>query len=86
MNASSEGFSDLRGKVIGQSGPRSWKLRLASGDDVLLRVSNETSQYELGTWLRILTAVVSPGSDSSLSIASLVATSEVYVERQYDNN
>lgn len=86
MDASSEGFSDLRGQVIGQSGPRSWKLRLASGDDVLLRISNETAQYELGTWLRILAAVVSPGSDSSPSIASLVATSEVYVERQYDGS
>ncbi len=82
MEASTEGFLDLRGQVVEQSGPKSWRLHLANGDDVLLRVSDETAQYESGTWLRILAAVVSPGSDSTPSIASLVATSEVYVERQ----
>ena len=79
-----EGFSDLRGQVIEQNGPRSWKLRLANGMNVLLRVPDEETQHELGAWLRILAAVVSPGSDSSPDTASLVATSEVYVERQSD--
>lgn len=60
---------------------QSWKLRLADGNEFLLRVSDEMAQYELGTWLRILTAAVSPGSGSRPNIASLVATSEVYVER-----
>ena len=81
-DVSDQGFSDLRGQVVEQSGPRSWKLRLASGEHTLLRVSSEAVQYELGAWLRILGAVVSHGSDSSPDIASLVATSEVYVERQ----
>lgn len=76
-DVSDQGFSDLRGQVVEQSGPRSWKLRLASGEDILLPVSSEAVQYELGAWLRILAAVVSPGSDSSPDIASLVATSEV---------
>ena len=83
-NTRDEGFSDLRGQVVEQSGPRSWRLRLASGKNVLLRVAGEETQHELGTWLRILAAVVSPGSDSNPDTASLVATSEVYVERLSD--
>ena len=79
-----EGFSDLRGQVIEQNGPRSWRLRLASGKDVLLRVPDEETKYELGAWLRILAAVVSSGADYSPDTASLVATSEVYVERLAD--
>lgn len=79
-----EGFSDLRDEVIEESGPRSWRLRLDSGEEVLLSVSDATTRYDLGSWLRILSVALSPGADASPNVASVVATSEVFIERQLD--
>ena len=78
-----EGFVDLRGEVLERNGPKSWSLQLDDGEQLTLRIPAEYSHsYDPGSWVRILGAVVTPATEAIPMVASVVATSEVYLETQ----
>lgn len=75
------GVSDFRGEVVNVIGPKSWLLREDGGQQIVLRHADDTSSYEMGARVRVVGAVVTLGDDDDDCVASVVVSSEVFIER-----
>ena len=75
-----DGFADVRGRVASRNGPKSWLLIPEDGQQVVLRCADESTEFELDSWLRVVSAAVNIEPDTGGYVASIVSGSEVFVE------